>query len=167
MRICSRMAGMAERTVEQLKYLEFVQGNIARMHDAATSMKRFALAAFALGGSLARFFHEPMIMAITFLTVSAFFLLDAKYLQAENAFRELHERIRKEPAGAPASFSLTPGIPEAIPIRELRSWSTRLLYGPILLVLAVLLCCLEWQPVGHSSSLHTWQPYPCSEPSRI
>ena len=134
---------MSERAGEQLKHLEFVHANIGRMHDAATSMKRFALVAFALGGSLARILTEPVIFGMTGFVVAAFFLLDAKYLQAERSFRSLFDRIRAEPPGAPASFELTPTRQRSIPLQEFRSWSTWLLYGPILLILLVLWICAE------------------------
>lgn len=129
---------MVERTGDQLKYLEFAQANIARLHDAATSMKRFALVAFALGGSLARVLSEPAIFGFTAVVIAAFFLLDAKYLQAERAFRDIYNRVRAEPPGTDASFDLTPAIQHWAPVGELRSWSTWPLYGPILAILLTL-----------------------------
>ncbi len=129
---------MVERTAEQLKHLEFAQSNIARMHGASVSMKRFALAAFGIGGSLARVLNEPAILGITFVVVAAFFLIDAKYLQAERAFRTIYDNAREQPPGAPASFELTPAIQGVVPFKEFRSWSTWLLYGPILAILLLL-----------------------------
>ena len=129
---------MVERTIEQLKYLEFAQTNIARLHDAATSMKRFALVAFALGGSLARIVNEPDIFGLMGIAIATFFLLDAKYLQAERAFRDIYDRVRDEPPGTPASFDLTPTVPYWLPLREMGSWSTWLLYGPVLAILVAL-----------------------------
>ena len=64
---------MAVRTAGQLKHLEFAQSNIARTHGAAVSMKRFALAAFGIGGSLARVLNEPAILGFTFVVVAAIF----------------------------------------------------------------------------------------------
>lgn len=132
------------RTPEQLKYLEFAQANIARMHDAATSMKRFALAAFALGGSLASFLDEPLIILITLIAIAGFYVLDAKYLQAERAFRAIYNRVKDEPAGASASFDLTPVIPRLVPVREFASWSTWVLYGPIIVILLALWKFVDW-----------------------
>lgn len=132
------------RTQEQLKYLEFAQANIARMHDAATSMKRFALAAFALGGSLARFLDEPLIILLTLIVVAGFFILDAKHLQTERAFIAIYNRVKDEPAGASASFDLTPVIPRLIPVREFASWSTWILYVPIIVILLVLWAFIDW-----------------------
>ena len=134
----------SERTPEQLKHLEFAQANIARMHDAATSMKRFALTAFALGGSLARFLHEPMIVFFTLVVVAGFFVLDAKYLQTEKAFTDIFNRVKDEPVGAAASFDLTPRIPTPVPLRELLSWSTWILYGPIIAILILLWAFVDW-----------------------
>ena len=132
------------RTPEQLKYLEFAQANIARMHDAATSMKRYALAAFALGGSLARFLNEPIIVLFTFVVIAGFFVLDAKYLQTEKAFRDIYNRLKDEPAGTAASFDLTPHVPTMLPIREFASWSTWMLYVPIMAILLLLWGFVEW-----------------------
>ena len=134
---------MVERAPEQLKHLEFAQSNIARMHSAAASMKRFALAAFAIGASVARIVDESSIFGITMVVVAAFFLIDAKYLQAERAFRRIYDGIRVLPPDAPATFDLTPASQDVVPFRELGSWSTWLLYG---LILAILLGLWLWEP---------------------
>ena len=138
---------MGDRTVEQLKHLEFVQTNIARMHNASTSMKRFALAAFALGASLARFLQDPTILGITSLVIASFYVLDSKYLQAEQAFRAIYDCVRGQKPGSSTSFDLTPNIKSIVPVRELKSWSTFLLYGPMLLLLTVLWLSTDWQPL--------------------
>ena len=101
---------MRGRTAEQLKHLELVQVNIARMHDASTSMKRFTVVAFALGGSLARYLHESDIVVFTMVVIIAFWMLDSKYLQMERSYRALYELVRIQPAGDPASFDLTPDV---------------------------------------------------------
>ena len=129
---------MKERTQEQIKHLEFLQAIIARMHDAATSMKRFSIVGFALGASIARYLKEPAILLFTAAAITALWLIDGKYLQTERAFRALYDGIRAEEPGKPASFDLTPAKPKMLPIRELFSWSTVLLYGPILGLLAII-----------------------------
>ena len=133
------------RTTEQLKHLEFVQQNIARMHNASTYMKRLALVIFVMGASLARFLHDPTILGITSFVIASFYVLDSKYLQAERAFRFLYKDVRNEPAGAAATFDLTPDIKCLVPFCELRSWSTFLLYPPILLLLFLLWVGTDWQ----------------------
>ena len=135
---------MAERTAEQLKHLELVQANVARMHEAATSMKRFAAVGFALGGSMARYLNEPAIVGFTVAVIVAFWVLDAKYLQAERSFRALFERTRDEAGGAAASFELTPETGNVVPIKELASWSTWLLYGPMLVLLVAIWSQADW-----------------------
>ena len=137
---------MSGRTPEQLKHLDLVQTNIARMHDASTSMKRFAVVALALGGALARYVQDAAIMGLTMAVVLAFWLLDAKYLQVERAYRDLYESVRRQGAGEAASFELTPGKVGLVPLRELWSWSTYLLYGPLLVLLALTWLCTDWEP---------------------
>ena len=120
---------MSERTAEQLKYLELVQANIARMHDASTSMKRFALVAFALGGSLARYLQDTTILGLMVVVIAAFWVLDSKYPQVEHGYRSLFEIVRAQPTGDEASFDLTPtryrhtpsGAVELVNIRLVRS----------------------------------------------
>lgn len=73
---------MAGRTAEQIKHLELVQANVARMHEAATSMKRLAVVGFALGGSMARYLKEPAIIGFTVAVIFASWVLDAKYLDS-------------------------------------------------------------------------------------
>lgn len=135
---------MVERSAEQLKHLELVEANVARMHEAATSMKRFAVVGFALGASMARYLKEPAIVGITVAAVVAFWVLDAKYLQAERSFRALYERTRGEVGGAAASFDLTPEARNVVPIEELGSWSTWLMYGPMLVLLAAIWFWADW-----------------------
>ena len=135
---------MAERTAEQIKHLELVQANVARMHEAATSMKRFAVVGFALGGSMARYLKEPAIIGFTVVFIFALWVLDAKYLQAEGSFRRLYERTRSEVGGEKASFELTPDSRKVVPIRELGSWSTLLLYSPMLALLVVAWLWADW-----------------------
>ena len=135
---------MAGRTVEQIKHLELVQANVARMHEAATSMKRFAVVGFALGGSMARYLKEPDIVGFTVAVIFALWVLDAKYLRAERSFRDLYDRTRGQVGGEEASFELTPDTGTVVPIRELGSWSTLLLYGPMLALLAVIWLWADW-----------------------
>ena len=136
---------MVERTAEQVKHLELVQANISRMHEAATSMKRFAVVGFALGGSMARYLKEPAILGFTVAAIVAFWVLDAKYLQAERSFRDLYDRTRAEVGGKVASFELTPKIGGVVPTQGLKSWSTLLLYGPMLALLVVIWLWADWQ----------------------
>ena len=135
---------MAGRTAEQLKHLELVQANVARMYEAATSMKRFAVVGFALGGSMARYLKEPAIVGFTVAVIVALWVLDAKYLQAERSFRALYERTRGEVGGAEASFDLTPETGKVVPIQELGNWSTWMLYGPMLVLLAAIWYWADW-----------------------
>ena len=135
---------MPERTAEQIKHLELVQANVARMHEAATSMKRFAVVGFALGGSMARYLKEPAIIGFTVAVIFALWMLDAKYLQTERSFRALYDRTRGEAGGKEASFELTPDNGKVVPIGELRSWSTSLVYGPMLALLAVIWVWADW-----------------------
>ena len=111
---------MSRRTAQQLKHLELVQVNIARMHDAATPMKRYAVVAFALGGSLARYRQDSAILGFTTAVIVAFWVLDSKYLQMEASYRAVYERLRVQPVGDPTSFDLTPDVVKAVPGRELR-----------------------------------------------
>ena len=114
------------------------------MHTASVSMKRFALSAFVLGVSIARLLREPEIVGITLFAIAAFYVLDAKYLQAERAFRVIYDDIRSQPPGGPASFDLTPARPHLVPWREFRSWSTILLYLPMLAILVAMWLRADW-----------------------
>ena len=135
---------MAGRTVEQIKHLELVQANVARMHEAATSMKRFAVVGFGLGGSMARYLQEPAIIGFTVAVIATLWMLDAKYLQAERGFRALYERTRSEVGGQAASFEMTPETGKVVPVREFGSWSTWLLYAPMLALLVVIWLWADW-----------------------
>ena len=108
-------------------------------------MKRFAVVSFAVGGSFARYLQVPAIMGFTMAVIVAFWLIDAKYLQVERAYRGLYGRVSDEAAGTPASFDLRPEV-SIVPMRELRSWSTYLLYGPMLALLAGTWAFVDCEP---------------------
>ena len=108
------------------------------------SMKRFAIVALALGGSFSRYLQEPAILGFTMAAVIALWVLDSKYLQVERSYRALYERVRVQQPGAPASFDLMPPMSMIVPVRELWSWSTYILYGPIVVLLAVIWLCSDW-----------------------
>lgn len=136
---------MSERTTEQLKYLEFVQSIVTRMHDASISMKRFAITAFALGGALARYLQDGAIIFLTMVVVVAFWLLDAKYLQIEREYRTLYDCVRIQPATESTSFKLNPEKSGRIPLKELASWSTSILYVPLILLLVAVWLFANWE----------------------
>ena len=135
---------MKARTPEQIKHLELLQANIARMHDAARSMKQFAVVGFALGGSMARYLKEPTVILFTAALVIAFWLLDARYLQFERSFRMLYDQTRCEAAGERASFELTPPKVRFMGFRTLVSWTTSLLYVSLLALLVIAYSLADW-----------------------
>ena len=137
---------MSERTTEQLKYLEFVQSIVTRMHDASISMKRFAITAFALGGAFARYLQDSAIVFLTMVAVIAFWVLDAKYLRIEREYRTLFDNVRSQPATEPASFNLSPVRSGRTPLKELASWSTSILYVPLILLLVAVWLLADWKP---------------------
>ena len=139
---------MTERTPERLKHLEFIQSNITRMHEAALSMKRFAIVAFAVGCALARHFQDAYLFGVTTVVVFAFWMLDAKYLQVERVYRILYDRVSNQPNSEPTSFSMKPEKYNLLPLSEFASWSSYLLYAPLVVVLAVI-WCLSSQNIGN------------------
>ena len=92
---------------------------------------------------MARYLNEPAILLFTAAAITALWLLDAKYLQTERSFRELYDETRTLDAGETASFELAPGKVNWIPGRELVSWSTSLLYIPMLALLGIIWCLLD------------------------
>lgn len=139
-------SSMTDRTTERLKHLEFLQANITRMHEASTSMKRLAILAFALGGSLARYLQDVTTIGLTVAVIAAIWALDSKYLQVERAYRALYNQVRALPYTEPTSFDLTPPISKALPLSELCSWSTVVLYGPLIILLTAIWLCADWTP---------------------
>ena len=124
------------RTPEQLQYLEFIQNIIARHHDSATSIKRLALVGFALGGAMARYLHEPIILGVSVAVVVASWWLDAKYLQTERGYRRLYNSARVATEEA-VSFDLTPPRGDTL-WKAIVSWSVLTWYLPMLCLLALL-----------------------------
>ena len=137
---------MSKNTEDRLKHLEFVQSIIARMHEASISMKRFAITSFALGGALARYLQDSVIVFLTMVVVIAFWVLDAKYLRVEREYRTLYDCVRVQPNTKPVSFDLKPVSNGRILVWELFSWFTFILYVPLIILLAALWLYADWKP---------------------
>jgi hypothetical protein len=126
----------ADYTDARAKHLGLIQDVVSRMATASASVKRVAI--IVVGGAAAVAargncnVNDLPLLAI--ILVAVFWLIDARYVQQERWFRDLYERVAKEPHDQRPSFSITPP-PD---IRSGRSlfgsafgWSTVLYYGAL------------------------------------
>ncbi|HJN24555.1 MAG TPA: hypothetical protein QGG18_02475 [Rhodospirillales bacterium] len=127
---------------KRVKHLEMIQAVITRMASSSALMKNYALGTFTMGAGLSRFLQAPEIMLASAGLVVSFWFLDSKYLQQEKWFRDIYNAERKKPDTEPVNFAITPTL-EIIKKTNLcyglKSWATRWLYVPMLVI-----CCLLW-----------------------
>ena len=125
-------------TGERIKHLEMIQGVVNRMAGNCAATKRYCIIAVAAGFAIHRTIgNSQTILAIIVMAV-VFWLLDSRYLQQENWFRDVYDAVRREPDGQRPDFRLTPDVA----IRKANriygyivNWSTAGLYFPLVVML--------------------------------
>lgn len=112
-----------------LKYLEMIQSNIARMHDAAISIKRYAIVVFAVNVTAARIMNDSSVLLVINFVVMLFWLMDAQYLNVERQFRALFRQavIAKE-RGDSVSFAMNTKFSVQQFVFCIVSWSVAPIY---------------------------------------
>ena len=97
-------------TGDRVKYLEMIQGVIARMANSSAWMKRLAIV--VVGGAAALSVRgnssASMLPALAVMLTVIFWLMDARYHQQERWFRALFDTVRKEDAGHRPDFRMEP-----------------------------------------------------------
>jgi len=136
---------------DRIRHLELLQAAISRMASASATMKNLCLIVVAGALAFLATSKEPAVALFAAILATAFWFLDARYLQQEKWFRDMYDAERVEHANEPASFRMTPDASVRAATRlsyGIKSWSTWGLYGPLVFFLLVLWAFLEW---GHSS----------------
>lgn len=125
----------------RVKHLEMIQAVVGRMASYGTSLKglciTLATAVCGFGVSL----HKPLLIALAFVPLTAFALLDARYLTVERRLRKLFDKVRQEDWEKMSSFEIS--LSAAPPVKfvdVVRSWSIAGFYLPLagVLLLAML-----------------------------
>ncbi len=128
------------------------------MAGAAAAIKNLSLVIAAGALAFLASSPKPRIAAFAAALMVAFWLLDARYLQQEKWFRDMFDDERERDADEAASFVMTPSkeIRDKTSIAYgLKSWSTWLLYIPVILFLVALWLMLpEAQPVTTCGGHH-------------
>ncbi len=125
---------------DRVRHLELLQGAIARMAGAAAAIKKLCLIVVAGALAFIATAGQPALAFYAAVLTVVFWFLDARYLQQEKWFRDMYDAQRALDPGERASFVMTPdkktraatGIAYG-----LLSWSTRGLYGPLIVFLLV------------------------------
>ena len=132
---------------EKIAHLELVQGVISRQANNSSSMKSLsgtiAAAAIALYGSLDNAQWAYLLGAG--LPVVMFWVLDARYLQIECAYRHLYDSIRKGEHQDIFGMDYTPYLKKSRSLLGfIFSWSVGLFYSVILVSFAVIYWATEY-----------------------
>lgn len=126
------------------EYLQMLQEPICRMSTISAIFKGFAATIVAGISAISYETTNVWILALSFLPVFAFAILDVYYLKLERKFRFLFEQVRLDKHGVDFSMKLTSDPLEIISAKA-RTWdcikspSIYLFYPLMLLVLAAVL----------------------------
>jgi len=127
-------------TDDRIRHLELLQGAIARMAGASAGIKNLCLVVIAGALAFIATSKEPALAFYAATLTAVFWFLDARYLQQEKWFRDMYDAQRVLDPSERASFVMTPdqATRSATGIGYgLLSWSTRGLYGPLIVFLLV------------------------------
>jgi len=126
---------------DRIRHLEMLQGAISRMAGASAAIKNLSLVIAAGALAFLASSQRPEIPAFAAVLTLAFWFLDARYLQQEKWFRDMFDQERERDPAEAASFVMTPSkeIRDKTSISYgLKSWSTWVLYGAVVLFLVAL-----------------------------
>ncbi len=131
-----------------------VQGVITRMAGNSAQMKTWAVslvtAAYVFSGVAA----DPhwLIGAGGCIPVIAFWAMDAKYLHLERCYIALYEAVRSGKDTQSFDLNYRPYVSSVDSVWHVAwSWSVRLFYGALLIVVLVLTAILETMEVSNGS----------------
>jgi hypothetical protein len=129
---------MADHLTARIEHLKMLQNVIDRMAGASASMKRYCLLVVAAAIAFAATTDSPLIALAAALLTAVFWALDAMYLRQERWFRALYDEVRGEPSERAPDFRIAPDATiraDESFLAAIASWSTALLYGPLILFL--------------------------------
>lgn len=133
--------GKFKNTDLRVKHLEMLQAAISRMSNQSASLKNYCITLITAVAGFTITLGKPAVGFFAVLSVAAFALLDARYLQLERQFRNRFERVRKGDWNKPTRFEMSPDDSTKESLSScLYSWSIMNFYGPLffLIILAVL-----------------------------
>ena len=78
----------------KLKYLEFIQNVITRMNTNSFMIKGWMITLVSALFALAAKDANPRFVMITYISIPAFWILDAFYLSVERQYRALYDAAR-------------------------------------------------------------------------
>lgn len=96
---------------ERIRYLEMVQGIIARMASNSFALKGWAVTLIAGIFVLAEKDTDKMYFLVAYLPIVIFWGLDAYYLLQERLYRSLYNKVRQLPIDE-NNFSMVASIEE-------------------------------------------------------
>ena len=89
------------------EYLQMIQEPISRMSTASAIFKGFAATIVSGIAALTYCNVNPTVLALSFIPVLLFALLDIYYLKLEKKYRFLYEQVRKDKRPVDFSMELT------------------------------------------------------------
>ena len=136
------MNGGSQQSIEHLK---MVQGVINRMAGNSAQMKTWAVSLVTAIFAFSGLSNDPhwLVGAGGCIPVIFFWVLDARYLHLERCYRKLYEAIVTGKPVAPFDLNYRPYADSVDTVWWVAwSWSTRLFYGALLLVVFALILIL-------------------------
>ena len=136
---------MADEAYEMVEHLKMVQNVVARMAGNSAQMKTWAVSLVTAVIIFSGLSNDPhwLISAGGFVSILAFWTMDARYLHLERCYVKLHEAIAARSPVIPFDLNYRPYALSVDSVwRIARSWSVYTFYGSLLVVMIALLTFL-------------------------
>ncbi len=128
------------------EYLKLVQGIIARMAGNSVQMKTWAVTLVTATFVFSGLSNDPhwLIGVGGSIPVIAFWAMDAKYLHLEKCYRKLYEAVIAGKPITPFDLNYRPYVGAVDSVwRTVWSWSIRGFYGPLLILVFIMVVMLS------------------------
>jgi len=117
---------------DRRKHLELVSGVIARLASASFTAKGWSLTIAGAAFGVAVIRENWYLVALGFIVLIAFAVIDGLYLHNEQKFRDLYDAITRNEI-APFAMDLSKRVTTRSKNKSYRSWSIIYFYCPLLL----------------------------------
>jgi hypothetical protein len=135
--------------MDKVQHLKLIQAVVTRMAGNSFLLKGWTVTLISALLAFAAKDADRGFIAVVWIPVLPFVLLDSYYLWQERLFRDLYDRVRQSPATT-SDFAMgtTPGGPRLTWPAAFFSRTILIFYGTVVLVLAVASAYSFWGPAN-------------------
>ena len=147
-------SAVSDESQHTVAYLQMVQGVITRMAGNSAQMKTWTVSLVTAAYVFSGVASDPhwLIGAGGCIPVIAFWAMDAKYLHLERCYRKLYEAVRAGENIKSFDLDCRPYVALVDSVWGVAwSWSVRLFYGALLIIVLALTIILATMGAGSGS----------------